>query len=130
MKRVAELMSRELVRVDPGATVAEVASVMSQRRVGSVLVMEGGRLAGIFTERDIVRAISHDIQAPQEEVADWMSRHPVTIPSDAGSDEAARIMTERNFRHLPVVDAGGELVGVLSMRDLVRAGLLADSKKS
>ena len=129
MKTVAELMSRELVQVDPGATVAEVASIMSQRSVGSVLVMDGGRLAGIFTERDIVRAISHDIHAPHEQVGDWMSRQPSTISPEASGGEAARRMSEGNFRHLPVVDAAGGLVGMLSMRDLVRAGVLADSKR-
>ena len=129
MKTVAELMSQGLVQVDPGATVAEVASVMSQRRVGSVLVMDGDRLAGIFTERDIVRAISHDIHAPHEQVADWMSREPTTISPDASSDEAARRMAEGHFRHLPVVDSAGNLVGMLSMRDLVRAGVHADSKR-
>jgi CBS domain-containing protein len=123
MAVVAELMSRELVKVGPEITVAEAASVMAQRRVGSVLVMIGGRLHGIFTERDIVRALSNDIAAPREQISHWMTRDPLTIGSDADAEGAVRLMSERHFRHLPVVDGSGELAGMLSMRDLVRAGI-------
>lgn len=125
MAAVAELMSRELIRVDPDITVAEAASVMAQRRVGSVLVMAGSALQGIFTERDIVRALSNDIAAPREQISHWMTRDPRTIAPDDDAEQAMRIMSDNHFRHLPVVDSAGALVGIVSMRDLVRAGIAA-----
>lgn len=128
MPSVAEVMSRQLTWLEPEATVAEAAGVMAARRVGSLLVMEEGRLSGIFTERDIVRALSHDIHAPHDAIRDWMTRSPKTISADEPHEEAIRLMTEGNFRHLPVTDEGGSVVGMLSMRDLVRLGVAADTK--
>lgn len=128
MPSVAEVMSRELTWLEPDATVAEAAGVMAARRVGSILVMESGRLSGIFTERDIVRAISNDIHAPHDSVRDWMTRNPRTIRPEDQHETAIRLMTEGNFRHLPVTEEGGSVVGMLSMRDLVRLGVAADTK--
>jgi CBS domain-containing protein len=127
MAVVAELMSRQLVTVEASITVAEAASVMAQRRVGSVLIRGQRGLEGIFTERDIVRALSNDIAAPREPIYHWMTREPRTISPDADGEDAVKLMTEHHFRHLPVVDASGELVGVVSMRDLVRAGIAAST---
>ncbi|TME14874.1 MAG: CBS domain-containing protein [Chloroflexi bacterium] len=121
MARVGELMSTRLVVIGPDATVAEAATVMARRKVGSVLVMTGEELAGIFTERDVVRAISHDIHAPQDEVSHWMTREPTTIDADTAHEAALELMRSGHFRHLPVV-AGRKVVGMLSMRDLIKAG--------
>ena len=113
-------MSRELLVVEPDAGLAAAASLMAQRRVGSVLVIDGQTLLGIFTERDIVRAVSHDVMAMQEPVSDWMSRSPITVTPETPIDEARRLMLDHHFRHLPVKQ-GDELVGMVSMRDLARA---------
>lgn len=121
MATVGEAMSVELVTMGSGSSLAEAASVMSQRRVGSVLIMEGDRLAGILTERDIVRAISQDLGAPRDEIAHWMSTEPRTIPPTATLEDARDLMDRSHIRHLPVTD-GGRLVGMLSMRDLIRIG--------
>jgi len=121
MATVKEAMSVELVTMGSDSSLAEAASVMSQRRIGSVLIMEGDRLAGILTERDIVRAISQDPGAPRDEIAHWMSAEPKTIPGSASLDEARDLMDRSHFRHLPVTD-GGRVVGMLSMRDLIRIG--------
>jgi CBS domain-containing protein len=120
MATVAELMSRQLVTSDGSATLGEAASVMAQRRVGSVLVLEGERLAGIFSERDIVRALSHSHDAVRDPVAHWMTQRPVTIGPDASAEEALEKMLKGGFRHLPVVE-GERLVGMVSMRDLSAA---------
>lgn len=120
-------MSQELLCVDQASTVAEAASLMAQRRVGSVLVVDGSRPAGILTERDIVRAVSHDVMAMHEPILDWLTRDPVTIAADADVFDARRLMVEGNFRHLPVM-AEGRLVGMLSMRDLARAALEAEAE--
>lgn len=119
----AEVMSRKLVEVAASSTVAEAATLMARERVGSTLVLEGGRVAGIFTERDIVRALSLDPDAPREELVHWMTRDPVVIAPEVDVEEAVARMLAGHFRHLPVVEDGA-VVGMLSMRDLVRAGVL------
>jgi CBS domain-containing protein len=124
MAIVADIMSAKLVVVEPAATVAEAATVMGERHVGSALVMEGGRLAGIFTERDIVRALSQHFDAPGHPVSTWMTRNPVTISPQAAVQEALDLMLSRGFRHLPVED-GGQIIGIISIRDLSEA--LAES---
>jgi CBS domain-containing protein len=124
MTTVADAMSHKLVTMASGSSLAEAASVMSQAQVGSVLIMDGDRLEGILTERDIVRAISHDIGAPRDEIAHWMSPAPRTIEPTAALEEARDVMDQAHIRHLPVTE-GGRLVGMLSMRDLIKAGAAA-----
>ena len=121
MTKISDIMSSGVVTIEPTATVAEAATVMGGRRVGSLLVMEGERLAGIFTERDIVRALGSDFDAAGHPVEHWMTRDPVTITSEDTTDAALDLMLSRNFRHLPVVD-GGKVLGVVSIRDLSAAG--------
>jgi CBS domain-containing protein len=128
MTTVAKAMSAQLVTMSSGSSLAEAASVMSQRRVGSVLIMEGERLAGILTERDIVRAISNDIGAPRDEIAHWMSATPMTVSTDTTLEEARDLMDRNHIRHLPVTD-GDRVVGMLSMRDLIKVGA-ADARKA
>jgi CBS domain-containing protein len=122
MSIVREIMSSKLVSVEPAATVAEAATVMGERHVGSALVMEGGALVGIFTERDIVRALSQDFDAPGHPVSHWMTREPKTIVADASVEEALDIMLSGGFRHIPVVEDRG-VVGVISMRDVSKASV-------
>jgi CBS domain-containing protein len=95
---------------------------MGIQGVGAVLVMGKGRPEGIFTERDLVRALSHDIGAASEPVAQWMTRNPVTVGPEATVEQALEIMLAGHFRHLPVME-GDSLVGVVSIRDLSRATL-------
>jgi CBS domain-containing protein len=117
MVMVRDVMSTELVTVEPSVTVAAAATIMGARHVGSALVLEGGRLVGIFTERDIMHAVASDFDAAGHTVAEWMSRDPATLAPDATVAEALDRMLEEGFRHLPVVD-GHRLVGVISLRDL------------
>ncbi len=100
-------MKTTLYSVDPSTTVGEAISLMAQNRIGSALIMEGGKLIGIFTERDTVRAISQSYDAPTHEISSWMTRDPKTVSPDVDSDEALRTRLESGFGHLPVV------VGVL-----------------
>ncbi|HEX2090584.1 MAG TPA: CBS domain-containing protein [Actinomycetota bacterium] len=120
MSIVREIMSTKLVSVEPSATVAEAATVMGERHVGSALVMEGGSLVGIFTERDIVRALSQDFDAPGHPISQWMTRQPTTIGADASVDQALETMLSGGFRHIPVVEER-DVVGVVSMRDISKA---------
>jgi CBS domain-containing protein len=118
---VSDIMTSALFSIEPTTTVAEAATVMGERRIGSALVMEGERLLGIFTERDIVRALGQHFDAAGHPVSDWMTKDPMTVEPHTSVEEALRTMFDRGFRHLPVVD-GERVVGIVSMRDLSRAG--------
>jgi len=116
---VRDAMTPVLLTTAPSTTIAEAASLMAQRRVGSALVVEDEQLLGIFTERDIVKAPSQDSLATQQAIGLWMTRDPQTITPDASLEEALQRMIGGNFRHLPVLE-DGRLVGMLSMRDISR----------
>jgi CBS domain-containing protein len=122
MAAIREVMTEQLVTVEPSTSVAAAVTVMGIQGVGAVLVMEEGRLDGIFTERDLVRALSNDIGASSQPVAHWMTRNPVTVGPEVPVEEALQIMLTGHFRHLPVME-GERLVGVVSIRDLSRATL-------
>jgi CBS domain-containing protein len=119
---IRDVMSTDLVTVNPPTMMFEAARVMSVARVGSVLVMQGDTLAGIFTERDVLRSFEHLRADPARvsPVSEWMTRDPVTISPNASVGEALDRMLDGGFRHLPVME-GGTLVGVVSMRDLARS---------
>ena len=110
-------MKTTLYSVDPSTTVGEAISLMARNKIGSALIMEGGMLIGIFTERDTVRAISQSHDAPDHEISSWMTREPKTISPEIDVDDAMKTMLDHGFRHLPVVEAG-EVIGMVSMRDL------------
>jgi CBS domain-containing protein len=114
-------MSRNLLTVEPHVALTEVAQRMVSRDVGAVLVFEGGRLIGILTERDVLRAVAGGLDEATV-VADWMTRDPDTLDSDETTRQAATLMIHGGFRHLPVME-GGEVVGMLSIRDLMRVAL-------
>jgi CBS domain-containing protein len=124
---VGDIMSTGLFSIEPTTTVAEAATVMGERRIGSALVMEGDTLLGIFTERDIVRALGEHFDAAGHPVSDWMTPDPVTVEASTSVEEALRMMLDRNFRHLPVAE-GGRVSGIVSMRDLTAAGVAAPSE--
>src|ERR1700686_3185302 len=100
-------MKTTLYSVDPSTTVGEAISLMARNKIGSALIMEGGKLIGIFTERDTVRAISQSHDAPDHEISSWMTGDPKTISPDVEVDEALKTMLDHGFRHLPVGGGGG-----------------------
>lgn len=120
MTTVRDVMSTDLITVPPTATVAEAATVMGEKRVGSALVMEGDTLSGIFTERDIVRALSQDFDAPGHPLSHWMTTSPTTVAPDVTVEDALETMLAGGFRHLPVTE-DDRVLGMVSMRDLSRA---------
>jgi CBS domain-containing protein len=117
MATVREVMNETLYTVHPSTTVGEAVALMAQHRVGSMLVMDRTKLAGIFTERDTVRAISQSHDAPSHEVSSWMTRDPMTVGPDEPVEAALKTMLDKGFRHLPVVQ-DGEVIGIVSIRDL------------
>ena len=118
MPAVRHHMSSDLLSVEASVSINEVAQRMVDRNVGAVLVLEDGRLAGIMTERDLLRAVARGLR-DDAVVGECMTADPDTIAPDDTIDHAAVLMIHGGYRHLPVVD-GDEVVGVLSIRDLVQ----------
>ena len=118
MPSVGEIMSRDVLAVEPATTLADAARRMHERSVGAVVVLdEHERLVGIVTERDVLRAVATDgIERP---VSELMTPSPETVEPDESAGQAAVLMIHGGFRHLPVVD-GGTVAGIISIRDLVR----------
>jgi CBS domain-containing protein len=116
---IRDVMSTDLITVTPSTTIAEAATMMSTRGVGSALVMEDDRLVGIFTERDTLRAVAGEFDGEHHQVLEFMTPDPTTIGADAPADEALESMFAFGFRHLPVMEAG-RVVGIVSMRDVMR----------
>ena len=120
---VREIMSTTLITVDPTANLTETARVMFAERAGSVLVLDDGSLVGIFTERDILRALGDSSSADLARVSavsKWMSKDPEAIDPETTVAEALNRMLFGGFRHLPVMD-GEAVVGMVSMRDLAES---------
>jgi len=119
MVTVRQIMSTDPIAISPFMTVEDAARTMVLGHAGSALVMDDGRLAGIFTERDIMHAMAQgQADASRASHVDrWMTPGPVTVSPEASVGEALDLMLEGGFRHLVVVE-GGAVVGVVSMRDL------------
>jgi CBS domain-containing protein len=106
--------------VDAGTTLAETISRMREGLRGCALVTDSGRLVGVFTERDILmRVVGRPIDLGQITVRDYMTRDPVTLPSDSSVAFALNRMLIEGFRHIPLVDEQGRPTGVVSMRLLI-----------
>jgi len=121
MPAVSTYMSRDLLSVEPGERITEVAQRMVERNVGAVVVLDGGRPVGIMTERDLMRAVARGLPGDAV-VADYMTKDPETIAADDTTQHAAVLMLHGGFRHLPVVE-GDDVIGILSIRDLMRIAL-------
>lgn len=110
-----------LVHLAPAATVREAAALMESGNVGSVLVMESGRLKGIFTERDVVcRVVAQGLDPDSTRLDAVMTENPDTVAPGSTALDALRRMQDGGYRHLPVVDRG-KVVGVVSRRDFFGA---------
>jgi CBS domain-containing protein len=122
--KVFDVMTEAVVSELAEDTLADAASKMREQQTGSILIMEGGRLMGIFTERDLLKAVAQGKDPKLTQVKEEMTTEVVTIEPDADLQRAAELMGSRWIRHLPVIREG-QVVGVLSQRDL--AGVFAQS---
>ena len=108
-----------LVSAAPDETAGDGARRMAEARCGSVPVMGDGRMLGIFTERDLlVRVVAEGRDAARTPLGEVMTAEPATIGADEPVEEAVRRMDEGGFRHLPVLEEDGRVLGVLSTRDI------------
>lgn len=119
MATVADLMVTDVMTVEPSDSIGEAAEKMQAANVGAVVVSDFGRIVGIVTERDLTRAVAARARAAEARCRQWMTPDPVTIEPDTTVEEAAKIMLDHNFRHLPVVKEG-RVLGIVSLRLLSR----------
>jgi len=118
---VRDIMSRNVKTVRTGDTVLDVVRKMNKFEIGSLIVTNNGRPVGIITERDILAKIVEQRLDPEAVLARHIMSSPlITVDPNTPLEEAARIMAERQIKRLPVVE-GGELVGIISSTDIVRA---------
>jgi CBS domain-containing protein len=117
---VSEGMTEVVLTIGPGHTLREAAAAMCDRRVGAAVVVDPeGQGPGVLTERDILRSVAHGDSPDEQRVADHLTSKLTFAEPDWSLEKAAATMVRGGFRHLVVVDRS-ELVGILSMRDIVR----------
>ncbi len=121
MPTIADVMRPDFIEVAPEDTLGEVADRMNAINVGAVVVKDFGRLIGILSERDLLKAMAARVHTSEARVRQWMTPDPITTTLDTDVEEAARIMLEKGFRHLPALDENGQVAGVVSLRRVVAA---------
>ncbi|MBD3388571.1 MAG: CBS domain-containing protein [Candidatus Altiarchaeales archaeon] len=109
-----------VLTVAGGESLQEAAKMMHDHGISSLMIVEDGRPTGIITERDLVSALAGETDPSKATVSDAMTRDPITIGQDDNINAVKKTMMENNFRHLPVVDDRGNLVGIVSLRDLIK----------
>jgi CBS domain-containing protein len=124
MANAQQILARKdgnVVMIDPDATVLDAARMMNEHRIGSLVVAVDGELAGIFTERDIMRRVVADQKDPaRTRVREVMTTPVACATPQTTSDELAITMREKRIRHIPVID-DGKVVGMVSIGDINRA---------
>lgn len=129
MKTVSELLknrpARQVIAVKPDDSVLEAIKVLAQENIGAAVVMQGDKLAGIFSERDYTRKVVLQGRASDStKVSEIMTSTVIVVTPRTHTRECMALMTERNIRHLPVVE-NGRVVGMVSIRDIV-GDIIAD----
>ncbi|BDA84922.1 inosine-5-monophosphate dehydrogenase [Aureimonas sp. SA4125] len=121
VRKILEEKGRDVFTMDPDATLVEAAKAMAQKRIGAIVLLdEAGDLAGVLSERDIVRVVgTRGADCLGERIASVMTVEVVTCSEDTTVNEVMEIMTRGRFRHLPVIQAG-KLTGMVSIGDIVK----------
>lgn len=120
MKRVKDIMSRKIICLDKKCTITDVAKLMDENGIGSVLVTENGKAAGIITERDVITKCVAKGRDPSKTSLEVIMTTPlVSIDQDCMLDDAARLMVSKMIRRLPIIE-NGNIVGMVTASDLIR----------
>jgi CBS domain-containing protein len=108
--------------IPPTATVRDLLGLLAEQRIGAAVVTSHDAIVGIVSERDVVRRLADDADSLLDrQVAEIMTVDVVTCSKETSVEDLARTMTERRIRHVPVVDADGALVGIVSIGDVVKS---------
>jgi len=127
VRDILEAKGRTVWTVDPGSSVFDALSLMAEKEIGALVVLDGGRIAGIISERDYARkVILHGRASPTTRVEEIMTSHVAYTHLDQSIEECMAIVTDKRIRHLPVLQ-DGKLIGIISIGDLVKA-IIADQK--
>lgn len=123
VQQILDVKGKQTYSVTPDTTVLQALELMAQHDIGALVVLEQGRLAGIFTERDYARKVVLAGRSSQScTVGELMTGNVLTVSPSQTIDDVMRIMTENRFRHLPVVERG-QLVGIITIGDAVKAAI-------
>jgi CBS domain-containing protein len=122
VKQILRAKGGDVISITSDATLSEAARLLARKRIGAVVVRDGqGDLAGILSERDVVRAVATDsVAALARPVGVYMTRAVATCTEIDTVDELMEMMTHGRFRHVPVLDAGEEMIGIISIGDVVK----------
>jgi CBS domain-containing protein len=133
MARVKDLLQRkgtQVYTIGPTADVLQAALVMNEHRVGALVVLDEGRVVGMFSERDVMRRVVCERRDPsQTRVGEVMTAEVICCSPETSTDEARGAMRDRRIRHLPVADGDGNLLGLVSIGDL-NAELQAEQEQT
>ena len=120
VRNILQLKGNAVYTVSPETSVYDALEKLEDNNLGSLVVVEGGKLVGIFTERDYARKVILKGRSSKDtQVRDIMTERPIFVTPDATIEECMQLMSSKNFRHLPVLD-NDQLVGVISIGDLVK----------
>lgn len=120
IRAVVETNPRTIITIDANARVSEAVALLAEKRIGALPVLDGGKIAGIFSERDVIYGLARDGSAALDRrVGDVMTAPAMTVDPEETTIGALSLMTRRRIRHLPVVEAG-EMTAFVSIGDLVK----------
>jgi CBS domain-containing protein len=124
VNRILSIKGRDVVTIEPNRTLGEAAKLLSERRIGALLVTDARwPVLGILSERDIVRAVSaHGAEALDKPISVFMTEKVVTCTTQTAITDVMEVMTQGKFRHIPVVE-NGSLLGIVSIGDVVKLRL-------
>lgn len=123
------IVRKEVIQLPAESSVRSASRLMAEHGIGAVLVMKGGEIQGIFSERDALkRVLADDLNPDTTTLADVMTREMVTLDPDAFAVDALRLMNQVGIRHLPIVDQN-KVVGMISLRDFIGAELQLAGKR-
>ena len=117
---IIKIKGSDVVSLPPSTTIGDLDDVLQDKRIGAVVVVDEGYLAGIVSERDVVRSLVSTENLADQTVAEIMTSVVLACPPATSVDELMGLMTEKRFRHLPVLDETGNVVGMISIGDMVK----------
>lgn len=122
--KISSIMESKIHTIDSSLSVKDAAETMKNLKIGAVVITNGTKMEGILSERDIMnKIVSNNLIASECKVTDFMTSNLITIEDSENLESALKLMEEKKIRHLPVINSKNEYVGILGIRDIMRAVL-------